>query len=80
MILLKIKGNKIMKIIRNEKNNEYCLYDEGITDFGSTVLFLKGLYGNKNIIYYETTSDAFVEDCKIEEIKGNKRVNLAEWY
>ena len=68
-----------MKIIVNAFRKEYCLYDENMADFDRIIFRLKEKYGNKNINYYETTSDMFNEDCEIEELRGSKRVNVGDW-
>lgn len=68
-----------MKIIVNNSKNEYCIYEDRADAFDNIVILLKERYGKDNIHVYEATFNSLTEDFKIEEIRGNKKVLLAEW-
>lgn len=68
-----------MRIIVNAFRKEYCFYDESMLSFDRIISELKDKYGNENINYYETTFNMFSEDCEIEELRGNEKVNLGDW-
>ena len=68
-----------MKVIVNNIRNEYCIYDDYAEDYEYIIKKLEVKYEKNNIYTYETTSASYNDDMAIEKVRGNKKVNLADW-
>ncbi|GEM_PF-3040424 len=68
-----------MKVIVNNIRNEYCIYDDYAENYEYIIKKLEVKYEKNNIYTYETTSASYNDDMAIEKVRGNKKVNLADW-
>ena len=68
-----------MKVIVNNIRNEYWRYDDDAENYEYIIKKLEVKYEKNNIYTYETTSASYNDDMAIEKVRGNKKVNLADW-
>jgi len=68
-----------VKVIVNNIRNEYCIYDDYAENYEYIIKKLEVKYEKNNIYTYETTSASYNDDMAIEKVRGNKKVNLADW-
>lgn len=68
-----------MKVIVNNIRNEYCIYDDYAENYEYIIKKLEVKYEKNNIYTYEITSASYNDDMAIEKVRGNKKVNLADW-
>lgn len=63
-----------MKVIASD-----CIYDDYAENYEYIIKKLEVKYEKNNIYTYETTSASYNDDMAIEKVRGNKKVNLADW-